>query len=477
MEYGLIGEKLSHSFSKEIHESFGKYSYELHEIDKNNLPEFLKKREFKGINVTMPYKETVIPYLDRVSGEAKEIGAVNTIVNRNGVLTGYNTDAYGLEALIKMNFDIKNKKVLILGSGGTSKTALYVARKLGAKYVYRVSRNKCDKKDVISYDEAYSEHTDADVIINTTPVGMYPENEGIPVDISAFPRLSAVFDVIFNPIRTNLCLEAQEKGIVAANGLFMLVAQAVMASKLFEGANEKLEILQNNTCGEIIGSEINKSEKNKSKITESAMTMSGITGDFDVGDVNALNRIAMETFQKILLGKLNLVLIGMPTCGKTSVGQEVSRLLVKHFFDTDAEIENYTGMSSADFIHKFGEKEFRLKEKEVIEKISKGNNYVIATGGGSVLDPENVRALKRNGVLIFIDRDLEYLSPMPDRPLGDTYEKLEALYNERYPVYKAAADITIDGNHGIKENAEEIISKVNRSPEFSPVRFGEKKKF
>lgn len=446
MEYGLIGERLSHSFSKEIHESLGKYSYELHEIKKTDLPGFLKKREFKGINVTMPYKETVIPYLDHVSKEAQEIGAVNTIVNRNGELFGYNTDAFGLELLIKSNIDLKNKKVLILGSGGTSKTALYVVRKLGAKSAFRVSRKfknfpkeSCDVKmpdledicaDVISYDEAYRSHPDADVIINTTPVGMYPKNAGSPIDISLFPCLLAVFDVIFNPLRTNISLAAKEKGIVNANGLFMLVAQAVMAGKLFE-----TEEFSDNDI-------------------------------FDDDIFDDLNRISSDKYKNILSDKLNLVLIGMPTCGKTSVGREISRLLGKCFFDTDSEIEKNAGLSTSDFIHKFGEKAFRSKEKEIIEKISKNNNSVIATGGGSISDHENVRALKRNGIFVFIDRDLKNLSPMTDRPLADTYEKLAALYYERYPIYKAAADITIDGNHGITENAEEIISKVNDLQKF-----------
>ncbi|MBR1535244.1 MAG: shikimate dehydrogenase, partial [Ruminococcus sp.] len=234
MTYGLIGEKLPHSFSKEIHEQLGYYQYSLIELKREELEEFILQKNFKALNVTIPYKQAVMPLLDEISPDAQAIGAVNTIVNRGGVLYGYNTDFGGMKALIeRAGVVVKYKKVLILGTGGTSLTARAVCERLGAKEIIRVSRRETD--GAITYDQAYADHSDADVILNATPCGMFPKLDGCPVDIAKFPRLSGVIDVIYNPLQTRLILSAREKGIDAEGGLYMLVAQAILAAEHFLG--------------------------------------------------------------------------------------------------------------------------------------------------------------------------------------------------------------------------------------------------
>ena len=284
MKYGLIGEKLTHSFSKEIHNLLGGYDYELCELKENELDTFFKKKDFCGINVTIPYKTSVIKYLDCIDDTAQQIGAVNTVVNKDGKLFGYNTDAFGLSSLIrKYGVDIRNKKVLILGGGGTSKTALFVAQKLGAKCVIRVSRT--EKEGFVTYTEARELHTDANVLINTTPVGMYPDTEKSPIDISEFNRLEAVFDAIYNPLNSRLILAARQRGIIAAGGLYMLVAQAYKSAELFSGKS----------------------------IDESLID---------------------KTYKQVLNSRRNIVLIGMPSSGKSTIGGILSNLLKMPLFDT-----------------------------------------------------------------------------------------------------------------------------------------------
>ena len=234
LQFGLIGEKLGHSFSKEIHEKIGAYGYELREVPADALDDFMRAAQFRGINVTIPYKQAVIPYLDGLSAQAESIGAVNTIVNREGALFGDNTDFGGLKALIcKMGLDLQGETVLISGTGGTSLTAKAVAESLGAAKVVRLSRS--GRGDALTYGEAYSSEPGAGVLINTTPAGMYPDTEGIPVDLARLPYLKGVVDVVYNPLTTRLVREARERGIAAENGLFMLVAQAVLAAQLFTG--------------------------------------------------------------------------------------------------------------------------------------------------------------------------------------------------------------------------------------------------
>ncbi|MGM9645637.1 MAG: shikimate kinase [Eubacteriales bacterium] len=407
MKYGVIGEHLKHSFSKEIHSKISDYVYEIKEISPENLEDFIKEKDFYGINVTIPYKEKVIPYLDFISDSAKKIGAVNTIVNRGGKLFGYNTDYMGMrELIIKTYGEIKDKKVLILGAGGTSKTAHSVVSDMDARNkILKVTRS--GKDATITYDEAYKNHTDAQVIINTTPVGMYPENSDTAFDISAFLSLECVIDAVYNPIRTRLVQSAKERGIKAEAGLFMLSAQAVYASAVFTGKDPDKTLCE-------------------------------------------------KVFSEVLSEKENIVLIGMPCSGKTTVGKELAKITGKKFVDTDCEIVKKTGIDIPTYFQKYGEANFRQLEKEVIEEISKINSQVIATGGGCILDFENVRNLRSNGKIYFLDRSLENLTPTSDRPLSSDKESLEKRYRERYSKYVSYADSIIDSNRPISEVANDI---------------------
>ena len=412
MKYGLIGEHLTHSYSCEIHAQIADYEYELHEIPPSGLGEFLTKREFNAINVTIPYKQDVIPYLDEISETAKRIGAVNTIVNRNGKLFGDNTDFPGMLALAKhINVDVKGKKVLILGTGGASKTGHALAEYMGAESVYYVSRS--GKNGSITYEQAVSEHSDAQVIINATPVGMFPKQGGSPIDISAFPKLEGVLDAIYNPLRTNLILDAQEKGIPAEGGLYMLSAQAVYAAAVFQ-------------------------------------------------DIPPDESLVDKAFNSVKNDKQNIVLIGMPSSGKTTVGRILAEKSGKELADTDEYIVKKIGMPISDFFAKFGEAEFRKIEKETAASLSAMGGKVIATGGGAVLDPENVRALKHNGVLVFLDRRPENLIATDDRPLASRRSAIEKLYAERYDIYCAAAEVHIDANTTPEAEADAILKELTK---------------
>ena len=408
MKYGLIGEKLSHSFSKEIHNLLCDYEYGLCELKADELERFFTERDFCGINVTIPYKTSVMEYLDYIDEAAQKIGAVNTVVNRGGRLYGYNTDAYGLSALIaKSGVDLRGKKVLISGSGGTSRTALYVAQKSGASSVLRLSRAK--KEDCITYGEAILRHSDADIIINTTPAGMYPNTGDSPVDLSYFKETEAVFDVIYNPLKTRLVLAAQSRKTAAYGGLYMLVMQAYCSAELF--------------CG----------------------------GQIDVGR-------AEEVYEKLLRDKQNIVLIGMPSAGKTQIGKLLSETLDMPFFDSDEEIKKSTGKTPAEIINADGEAAFRQTESGIIHTLSLKNHCVIATGGGAVLKEENVLNLKANGRIYYVDRPLDLLIATPDRPLSSSKEALAELYNQRKHLYKTAADKTVVNDSDIRAAAE-IIRK------------------
>lgn len=410
MKYGLIGEHLKHSYSCEIHAQIADYEYELHEIPPSGLGGFLKKREFNAINVTIPYKQDVIPYLDEISDTAKRIGAVNTIVNRNGRLCGDNTDFAGMLALAKhIGVDMKGRKVLILGTGGASKTGHALAEYMGAESVYYVSRS--GKDGSISYEQAVTEHSDAQIIINATPVGMFPKQDGRPIDISAFPKLEGVIDAIYNPLRTNLILDAQERGIPAEGGLYMLSAQAVHASAVFRG----------------------------------------IPLDESLVD---------KAFKSVKNDKQSIVLIGMPSSGKTTVGRILAEKCGKQLADTDEYIVRKIGMPISDFFAKFGEAEFRKIEKETVAELSATGGRIIATGGGAVLDAENVRALKQNGVLVFLDRRPENLVATDDRPLSSRRSALEKLYTERYDIYCAAAELHIDANTTPEAEADAILKEL-----------------
>lgn len=400
MEYGCIGERLGHSFSKEIHARLFDYDYQLLELTPEQLPKFMTERSFKAVNVTIPYKQAVIPYLEYIDPKAREIGAVNTVVNRNGSLYGYNTDFSGLTALLKKsNIAPRGKKVLIAGSGGTSKTAAAVVAALGARECYRLSRSSGE--ETISYSEAYSAHSDADIIINTTPCGMFPNICGSALDISRFPKLCGVADAVYNPLRSQLVSDALERNIPAAGGLYMLVAQAVAAAELFTG-----ESLPADTADRV--------------------------------------------WKEIAEEKENIVLIGMPGCGKSTVGKALAGKRGASFIDTDAEITSKTGKTPSELITKLGEEEFRKIESRVICELSAVQGAVIATGGGAVLKKENIFRLKQNGKLIFLDRPLEQLAVTSSRPLSSNTELLKKRYDERYSIFLSAGK-RVDASGSVEE--------------------------
>ena len=414
MKYGLIGEKLAHSYSCEIHALIAEYDYKLQPLAKNEVEEFLRARDFCAINVTIPYKETVIPYLDFVSDEAKVIGAVNTIVNKDGKLFGYNTDFYGIKALCKKaNIEVEGKNVLVLGTGGTAKTACAVMKSLGAKSVVKVSRSK--KDGAIDYDEAKT-RTDTQIAFNATPVGMYPSDEGTPIDLSAFLNLEGVLDAIYHPLCTNLVLQAREQGCKALGGLYMLVAQAVYASRLF------------------LGKEIDD-------VAESEIE---------------------EAYCKILAQKQNVVLVGMPSSGKSTIGKRVAKALEREFVDTDEEIVKRINMPIAEFFKEHSESEFRAIESEVVREVSKKSAVVIATGGGVVLAKDNVYALKRNGEIVFLDRKPENLEATKSRPLASNKYDLAKLFKKRYPIYTACADKRIVNDKSVDEIAMQIAKEFQQ---------------
>ncbi len=407
MKYGLIGERLAHSFSKEIHERLGLYSYELCELAPNELSAFMEKRDFCAINVTIPYKQAVMEHLDFIDERAKRIGAVNTVVNKNGRLFGYNTDYFGMRSLIERYTDtLSGKTVLILGGGGTSNTALAVAADMGADKILRVSRS--EKNGFITYAEACESYSYANVIINTTPVGMYPNVDGTPIDLSNFSELSLVIDAVYNPIRTNLVLTARKKGISAEGGLYMLVAQALMAARLFTDSEIDTELF--------------------SKI-----------------------------YGEILTEKENIVLIGMPGCGKTSVGRLLARELGRTFLDTDEIIVSKEGREITEIFADRGEGYFRDVESSCVSDTAREvRGAIISTGGGAILREENERALRRTGRIYFINRNIDNIRPTPDRPLAYDREALRKRFEERYSIYKASCDLEIVSDDIMEHTALEI---------------------
>lgn len=413
MKYGCIGEHLSHSFSKEIHAHLASYEYELCEVAKSDLSAFLTAKDFLAINVTIPYKQDVIPYLDQISKEAQAIGAVNTIVNRGGKLYGCNTDFYGIcAALSQMRFSrLDGKKVLILGTGGTSRTARAVAEHLGAKEICRVSRSGND--GAITYEEMLAHHTDADFIFNTTPVGMYPNTAQSPIDLTPFQNLSGVFDAVYNPLRTRFVTEAAARGIPASCGLYMLAAQAFRAAEIFL-------------------------------------------------DTVLDPALLPFTYEKIKASKENLVLIGMPSCGKSTVGKALAAATGRAFFDSDEEIVRMTGKSIPAIFNDEGEAAFRAIEADAIASLSLKTGVVIATGGGAVLREDNVENLKQNGKLIFLDRPLSDLLPTPDRPLARDAQTVQKLYAERIDRYRAVADVIFSHpKRGVLAEADAIRKELS----------------
>ena len=408
MQYGCIGEHLTHSFSKEIHSQLQDYAYTLQEIPMGALDAFMKARDFKAINVTIPYKQAVIPHLDWIDPIADQIGAVNTIVNRGGKLYGYNTDFGGLSDLIRRSgIPMEGKKVLIFGTGGTSHTALAVAKHMGAASVWRVSRS--EKPGALTYDQVEKNHLDAQVLINTTPRGMFSREAGMAMDPSRFPKLCGVVDAVYNPLRTEFVQKGRSLGVPAAGGLYMLVRQAVLASQIFL-------------------------------------------------DTTYSPALTEEVYARVRADKENIVLTGMPGSGKSTVGKLLAEELGRPFVDVDAAIAEAAGMPPGQIIESQGEAAFRDLETEVIAGLSGRTGCVIATGGGAVLRKENVALLGRNGRLFFLNRPLEQLLPTADRPLSATREAIRQRYEERYDLYVSTADVVIP-NGATPQAAAQLIEK------------------
>jgi len=406
--YGLIGEKLGHSFSQYIHETLTGEPYTLHPLSREEFPAFMERREFDGLNVTIPYKRDVIPYCQKIDERARRIGAVNTIVNEGGVLTGYNTDYDGFVRLLSENgIEAAGRRALVLGGGGTSRTVRTVLSDLGALEVTVVSRSPGPGE--ISYEEALLKE-DTRLIVNTTPVGMFPKVEGKPVSLAAFPHLEAVADVVYNPLRTRLLQEAESLSLRWAGGLFMLVSQAKAAAELFRGRS----LPEDRTA---------------------------------------------EVWRSLCRQKRNLVLTGMPVSGKSTVGRMLGRQLSMEFADADERIAERAGMSIPEIFSRQGEEGFRRLEKEVLRELSVQNGLVIATGGGAVLDEENIVNLRLNGTVFFLDRPLSLLTVGKDRPLAKSPEEIAALYERRYPLYCSRCDVRID-NSGTPEEAAARIAEA-----------------
>ncbi len=386
--FGLIGKTLKHSYSKIIHQKFGEYGYELIEVSPENLKAFVCAKELKGYNVTIPYKKDIIPLLDEISSEALSIGAVNTVVNRAGKLYGYNTDFLGMIYMLnRAGILLKDKTVMLLGSGGTSNTARAVCNKLGAKKIITVSRS-----GEVNYQNCY-EQKDVDVIINTTPVGMYPNTAETPIDLTRFARLSGVADVVYNPSTTKLLSTAKELGIKYTNGLPMLVAQAKYAMELFL--------------------------------------------DKTVDD-SLIEKVLLEMQKEMQ----NIVLIGMPSCGKSTIGQQVAKALNREFIDIDLQIERKENKTIPQIFEEKGEEYFRRIEKELTLKLCALSGKVISTGGGVVKDSENLFSLKQNGKVIQIKRDIDKLV-CEGRPLSKDKQSIQKLYEERKELYNSFADATV----------------------------------
>lgn len=419
MEYGLIGSKLGHSYSKTIHEMLCGYHYDLCPLPtEEDVRAFLKRRAFKAINVTIPYKKLVMEYCSYIDPRAKAIGAVNTVVNKNGLLYGYNTDYMGFAHLCEAHgVDFTGKTVLILGTGGTHNTTSAVARDKGAAKILTVSRHPDPEKGELSYQEAVS--SGAQIVINTTPAGMYPNVGVCNLDVAAMPGLEAVLDVVYNPDKTELILRAEEAGVpVAVGGLEMLVAQAVYAAEYFLSR----------------------------KFPDAPAEINQIT-----------NTLRRDT--------LNIALIGMPSSGKTTIGRALAKELGKTFVDLDEEIVKANGKSIPDIFAEEGEDGFRKKETEQVERFSKEGHQLLSCGGGVIKRSENLRALRQNGVILFLDRPLESLVVGGGRPLSSSTDALRAMEAERRPLYLAAADAVVpnqttvaDAVNAAMEALDEIFS-------------------
>ena len=406
-KYGLIGNPLEHSFSPQIHSLIGDYEYKLYPMPESAVADFLRECPLDALNVTIPYKETVIPHLSRISEEAKRIGNVNTIVKEaDGSLSGYNTDYFGFTAMLNYyGISPDGRKCLVLGSGGASKTVQAVLVDMGASSVTVISR-----KGENNYGNLHL-HRDAEIIVNTTPLGMYPKNGVAAVNLRDFPNCVGVADVVYNPGKTALLLQAEELGIPCAYGLSMLAAQAIKAAEYFFRTAYPEDKL--------------------------AQVLSGVASQMR-----------------------NITLIGMPGCGKSTVGRRIAKRLGREFLDTDAVITEKTGRSPAEWITEFGEARFREVETDVLRDLTKMSGKVIATGGGAVTVAENRALIRQNGSVFFINRNIELLTSK-GRPLSGGIEVRRALYEKRLPLYRSFCDeeIVSDAETRKYDTVEEIISR------------------
>lgn len=401
MKCGLLGGKLGHSYSPQIHSHLGAYAYGLYEKQPQELADFLQNCDLTGFNVTIPYKKDVIPYCTELSPRAKTIGAVNTVVRRSdGSFIGHNTDYFGFEMMVRSSgLSVANKKVLVLGSGGTSKPVLAVLTELGANAV-NISRS--GENNYGNLDR----HADAAVIVNTTPVGMFPNTGAAPLDIRRFPKLEGVLDAVYNPARTQLLLDAEALGLVAVNGLLMLVAQAKESAEWFTGTP---------------------------------------IDDAKIHEIHRILRCQME----------NIILIGMPGCGKSTVGALLAARTGKKFVDADEFLTEKFGRPIPEIFASNGEEDFRRMEAEVLEELGKQSGLIIATGGGCVTREYNYPQLHQNGTIFCLIRDLDKL-PTDGRPLSQA-NKLADMYRVRKPLYQRFADHMIDNNGATSDAAEQIL--------------------
>ena len=402
---GLIGEKLGHSFSPAIHGKLADYEYRLYELSPGQLGPFLEKKEFDGLNVTIPYKKTVIPYCDELTEAAKSIGSVNTIVKRpDGTLLGHNTDYDGIMWLLKnAGAQVKGKKAVVLGTGGASLTVQAALRNLGAAQVVVISRSGEENYENIA------RHSDAKILINATPVGMYPKTGVSPVDLDVFTALEGVFDVVYNPAKTQLLLEAEKRGIPCANGLGMLVAQAKAACERFTGQpidDEKVYTI----------------------------------------------KAEMERNTR------NVMLIGMPGSGKSTVGAALAESLGRRLVDVDERIVEMAGCSIPEIFAKDGEEGFRQIEHQALCEVSKESGLVIATGGGVVTRPENLDPMRQNSLIVWLLRDTALL-PKDGRPLSQA-NSLTEMFKVREPLYRAAADCIADNNGSLEDTVKQILEAM-----------------